>query len=181
MRFSTCWPALFLLALTSSCWTSADTDPGVGPTFTGEGYRPVYLTTEELRTISTTAPAKLKSPGKIYVRGNFLFINERYRGIHVIDNADPRQPVNLSFISIPGNVDIAVKGSVLYADNGVDFVALDISDPQNVRVLKRIENAFPQQNFPLVSNVYFECPDAKKGSVLVRWEKVRMSKPRCYR
>lgn len=174
---------LFLSSLVciTGCTTQIDTQtPTAGtPPFSGEGYRPVYLTTNEIQKISTTTPQPLRKPGKIYVRGNYLFINEQGKGIHLLDNTDPRSPRKVSFVNVPGNVDIAVKGHLLYADNGRDFVVLDISNPLDIQLIKRIENAFPiQQNPPYLG--YFECVDASKG-VVVGWEKVKMNRPHCYR
>ena len=105
---------------------------------------PVYIPLKDFRAAITTQPAKeLKEPGKIYVKGNYLFINEKDKGIHIYDNSNPSNPVNLAFINIPGNGDIAVKGTTLYADSYIDLVALDISNINNIRVLKRIQSVFP--------------------------------------
>ena len=119
-----------ILFVVLGCHTNVDTDtaPPGAPAFNGEGYRPIYSSQTEIRQVSTESPQALRKPGKIYVRGNYLFINEQGKGLHLIDNADPRAPRNLSFIKIPGNVDIAVKGNLLYADNGRDFVVLNIAD-----------------------------------------------------
>src|SRR5687767_6946565 len=77
-------------------------------------YIPVYQTKAEVRNnIKSNAPKPLKKPGKIYIRGNTIFLNEIDKGIHVIDNSNPSSPVNIAFIDIPGNVDIAVKGNTL--------------------------------------------------------------------
>ena len=175
------WGFLMMVGLVG-CHTNIDTDtaPPGAPTFSGEGYRPIYSSQAEMRQVSTEAPQALRKLGKIYVRGNYLFINEQGKGLHLIDNADPRAPRKLSFIKIPGNVDIAVKGNLLYADNGRDFVVLNIADPTNVQLVKRIENAFPVQSYPLSIQTYFECVDASKGGV-VGWEKVKMNRPKCYR
>jgi len=163
------------------CQTNVDSAPPPpgAPVFDGEGYRPVYLTSTEIRQVSTESAQPLRKPGKIYVRGNYLFINEMGKGIHLINNADPTNPQKLSFIKIPGNVDIAVKGNLMYADNGRDFVVLDISNPTKIEVVKRIENAFPQQTFPPYIG-YFECTDDTKG-IVIGWEKVKMNRPKCYR
>ncbi|AEI51216.1 hypothetical protein [Runella slithyformis] len=160
--------------------TNDDIAPPGAPAFSGEGYRPIYLSTEEFRQVSTEAPQALRKPGKIYVRGNYLFINELGKGIHLINNTNPAAPQKVSFIKIPGNVDIAVKGNLMYADNTRDFVVLNIADPTNVKVVKRIENAFPAQSYPPYRTIYFECVDESKG-VVVGWEKVKMNRPKCYR
>lgn len=151
-----------------------------GPETATVGLRPVYASYAEIRSIQTLDPQPMRTPGKIYVKDNLLLINEVGRGIHVVDNTDPARPVKLSFVSIPGNIDLAMKGSVLYADNLVDLVALDLSNPRAVRVVKRLENAFPYQAYPPDRNVRFECADPAKG-VVVRWERAELKDARCRR
>ena len=92
--------------------------------------------------IKSNTPRSLEYPGKIYVRGNYIFLNEINRGIHIIDNSNPSKPRNVAFINIPGNLDIAVKGNSLYADLYTDLVTLDISDPMHVAVTKITDKVF---------------------------------------
>lgn len=107
-------------------------------------YVPVYKTPAEVRAnIRSNAPKNIERPGKLYVRGSYIFLNEIDRGIHVIDNSDPTNPVNKAFIDIPGNIDLAVKGNILYADLYTDMVAIDISEPLNVQVKKILDGVFP--------------------------------------
>jgi hypothetical protein len=107
---------------------------------------PVYKTKDEVRNnIKSNAPKPVEHPGKIYILGNTIFLNEIDKGIHVIDNADPSNPRNIAFIDVPGNLDIAVKGTTLYADLYTDLVAIDISTPSNVKLKKVIENQFPHR------------------------------------
>jgi hypothetical protein len=109
---------------------------------------PVYKEkTEVLREIKSAQPQALKWTGKIFLYGNYIFINELNRGVHIIDNSNPSAPRNLSFIPIPGNVDIAVKDKILYADLFTDMLAIDIANPANP-VLKKVVNAvFPERNY----------------------------------
>jgi len=172
--------SLSLLLGIVACDPPIDRTTG-GPAFDGTGYRAVYATAAELAKIETQPPRALRKPGKIYVQGNYLFVNEQGEGLHVLDNADPAKPRKISFLKIPGNNDIAAKGRYLYADNATDLVVLDIGDPTSVKLVKRIEAAIPPQNFPALQQVYFECPDAQKGTI-VAWEKVAMSSPpACFR
>lgn len=111
-------------------------------------YAPVYKTVDDVRaSIKSDAPVAVKNPGKIFLLGNYIFLNETDKGVHVIDNSNPAAPVNKYFIAIPGNLDLAVKGNILYADNYRDLITIDISDPDHVQVKKIIENVFPRRQY----------------------------------
>jgi hypothetical protein len=118
-------------------------------------YTPNYSTLTEVRANMKSSPARaLKDPGKIYIYGNYIFLNEVDEGIHIFDNSQPTSPKRISFIPIPGNVDIAVTGNTLYADSYCDLVTFDISDPKAVTPLKFTENAFPYRSGYLSYNRY---------------------------
>ncbi len=117
-------------------------------TYTYTLYTPVYKTTAEVRAnIKSNSPAPLKNPGKIYIRGQYIFLNEVDKGIHVIDNSNPAQPRNVAFIDIPGNVDLAVNENILYADLYTDLITIDISNPLNVQMKSIVENVFPDRYY----------------------------------
>ncbi len=106
---------------------------------------PVYVSYEDFRVPITTGEAQvMETPGKLYFIAPYILVNERHKGIHIIDNSDPTNPINTAFIKIEGNVDMAVKNSVLYADSYTDLLAIDISDLNNVQLLKRVENVFAE-------------------------------------
>jgi len=107
-------------------------------------YTPVYMSIQELTDVRTMPSKALEKPGKIYFYNNYIFVNERNQGIHIIDNSNPAAPNNIAFINIPGNRDMAVQGNFLYADNGADLITLDISDPTNATEISRQQNAFPE-------------------------------------
>jgi hypothetical protein len=110
-------------------------------------YKPVYTSLTELRnSVEITAPHEIKSIGKIYFRGGWLFLNEPGKGIHVIDNQNPANPRPKSFISVAGNYDLAIKGNTLYADSYIDLVLFDISDLNAIHEIKRLENVFSNYN-----------------------------------
>lgn len=110
---------------------------------------PAYISYEDLRSepVISEAARELAAPGKMYFYNNFIFISELNEGIHVVDNSNPSNPQRVSFINIPGNRDIAVKGNMLYADSYVDLLIIDISDPQNVNRLGREKDVFPYDNW----------------------------------
>jgi len=105
---------------------------------------PIFKTETEIRQdITIENPRALIKPGKIYFYKNFILLNEQREGIHLVDNSDPANPVKVSFIGIPGNIDMAVKNNVLYADNFIDLLAIDITNPEKPLLKNRTENVFP--------------------------------------
>ncbi len=133
---------------------------------------PVYLSYNDLRTSSIvkTESSDLINPGKIYFYNGFIFINEELKGVHIIDNTDPENPENKAFIKIPGNMDIAIKDGILYADSYIDLVAIDISDIENPKEVKRVENVFPY-TIPKINDTNYLMAeiDEDKG-VVIGWE-----------
>ncbi|MFC5624097.1 LVIVD repeat-containing protein [Algoriphagus winogradskyi] len=132
--------AIFLLSVFvfSSCHDEMNSS------YTYRTMMPVYYEMSDIRArVITTEPAQpLDNPGKIYIYQDYLFINEPTKGIHILNNENPANPINLSFIPIAGNVDLAVNGNILYADNYVDLLAFDISNIANIKLIKRIEDVF---------------------------------------
>lgn len=111
-------------------------------------YQPVYQTLKEVKAnIKSNAPQQVERPGKLYVRGNYIFLNEIDKGVHIIDNSNPAAPQNIAFINIPGNLDIAVKGNALYADLYSNLVTIDISNPLDAKVKDWDEGVFPNRNY----------------------------------
>lgn len=140
-------------------------------------YDPVYLTSEGMRVdVKAGAARELNNPGNIYFYNGFILINEILQGVHVIDNSNPSNPVNVAFIEIPGCRDMAIRNNVLYADMFIDLVAVDITDVRNPVLLCRVDNVF--QNFfanagalgyiveyiPTDEVVRIECNDDRWGS-----------------
>ncbi len=105
---------------------------------------PIYKTLSEIRSgIDMHAPRELQKPGKMYFYNDFIFINEQREGVHIIDNTNPNVPVNIGFIEIPGNVDIAIRQNILYADNYIDLLTINITDVTNPQLIFRNEDVFP--------------------------------------
>ena len=151
--------AIFLLFSLQGCLKDR-----YAKTYSYTYYLPVYKTTQEVRSnIKSNAAQPIQQPGKIYIKGQYIFLNDIDKGIHIIDNSNPSQPQNIAFIDIPGNMDLAVKGNTLYADLYTDLVAIDISNPHHVTLKKVVEGVFPERYY-----TYFR-PDSLK--VIASWEK----------
>ena len=145
------------------------------------GLAPIYFE-GDWRDIGAEPPQPIRELFKIYYKDSILFAGESQLGIHLIDNSDPFFPETIRFIRIPGNTDIAIKGSTLYANNLSDLVAIDISKLDDIRVLHRVENAFPGQGAALPDEYFgfFECPDPNMGAV-VGWSEKILERPQCWR
>ena len=89
-------------------------------------YTPVYDSkATALASINGNAAQSIKHAGKIYIKDSFIFLNDQNKGIHVIDNSNPSHPVAIAFLSIPGNLDIAIRGNTLYADMYNDLLGFE--------------------------------------------------------
>lgn len=122
-------------------------------------YTPVMTTQDQFRTkdVKTFNGFALKNPGKIYFYKNYLLINEAGKGIHFFDISNPSSPKEVIFYSILGNFDMAIRNDLLYADNVIDLVQIDIKDVTKPRIVRRIENYNNQYTAPNQSHVaYYE-------------------------
>jgi len=113
------------------------------------------ISVKEMRAlpVGITKAVQAKKTGKIYVYNDYLFINEPNEGIHIYNNSNPNAPVNVGFLQIPGNVDLAIYNNILYADNFIDLLAFDISNMNNIKQVKRVTDVF-QKAFSVGSEKY---------------------------
>lgn len=133
---------------------------------------PLTMTLEEFASgPQVIAPQPMEQSGKIYVYGDYIFVNEPYKGVHVVDNRNPSAPEKVRFIAIPGNVDISVKDNYLFADSMGDLVALDISDMNNIRPVARLE-AVLQENivWPFEAEIIESDQWDPATEILIGWE-----------
>lgn len=111
-------------------------------------YSPVYKSKADvLASINGASSAATQHAGKLFIKGNFIYLNDVNKGIHIIDNSNAEHPYQVAFLSIPGNLDIAVKDNILYADMYNDLLALDITNPHHVKVANTIKNFFTERAF----------------------------------
>ncbi len=139
--------------------------------FSSSSYRewePVFMKRVDLEQSVKYSQEKhvLKNPGKIYTKGDYIYVNELYAGVHIFNNANPSQPVQEGFIIAPGCVDMAIKGNILYIDNAVDLVAFDLVNKQ---VTQRIRNILPEPSAP-ANSYYYNRHNRPDDMVLVRWQ-----------
>ncbi|MES2646862.1 MAG: hypothetical protein V4717_08320 [Bacteroidota bacterium] len=137
--------ACFIVLLISACLKDT-----AYRTYTYKLYRPVYQTSDAVRAnIKNDAPRPITSSGKLYVLGNYIFLSEQGKGIHIINNSNPANPLNEAYINIPGCEDMAATGNTLYADCYTDLMVIDISNPKQVTLKQHVPNLFPDRQFVL--------------------------------
>lgn len=135
MKLSIVSSLLLSIVLLSGCLKDECTE-----TRTFFEYDAVFYTEAQIREQpAVIEPRPLINPGKMYFYKNYIFINEQAEGVHIYDISDDASPLAIAFIPITGNFDIAVKDNLLYADNVIDMVVLDISNMNDVRFVNRIE------------------------------------------
>ncbi len=135
------------LSLLQSCWLfNFEDDPIAEPQTI---YEPVYATRAELVDIKVQNPKPTTKNAKIYLKDQFIFVNDSRDGFHIVDNSDPANPKKLKYLKALGSTDVAIRNNILYLNQATDLVALKINTSTNeVQVLKRIENVFPAIQSP---------------------------------
>ena len=107
---------------------------------------PVFMSEDAFRksVVVGTEPQPISNYGKMCFYEGFIYIAESGKGIHIINNTDPANPVNFGFIELLGNADLAIRNGKLYADALIDLVWFDISNPAMPNLEGRLENVFAQ-------------------------------------
>ena len=140
---------LFSLLFTLLCVGTGVLLSASDPVFYGD-YTPVFMDRSEMeKAVKLEMAQPLRDPGKIYLYDKYILVNERYKGIHIIDNSNPALPQNLAFLHIDGCIDMAMKNNMLYADNAIDLIALKtMGNFTGVEVTERIKGIFPEIESP---------------------------------
>jgi hypothetical protein len=127
---------------------------------------PIYMSYDELRSsFEVVTGVAMEKPGKIMFYSSYMFVNEYQKGIHVVDLSDPANPELKAFIEIPGNVDMAIRNDQLFAESYVDLLVIDISNPEQPSLAKRIEEMFEYVIPPYDYNYPLDEIDQEKGVI----------------
>lgn len=150
----------------------------LGPLFPTESFVPVYGSMEQ-KSVRILSPREVTNPGKIYVYGKYLLVNEISKGIHVFNNESPSHPQPIAFIQLLGNTDMAMKDSILYADYMGNLIALATEDFSTIEEKGNLSLQNWNYGVPPPAGHYYECVDPEKGLV-VSWKKFPLKNPECY-
>lgn len=159
-----------LLLLTLTCLLLCSYDPYTDPS---TSYKPIIMTRTQLESAVRSGSAQsIVEPCKIYIKDQYIYIVEKYKGVHIINNTDRFNPENVGFIHIPGCIDIAIKENILYADNAVDLIAIDISSLSDLKVTNRIEDVFPELYPPDIDYMpsEYSAYNRPDDTYIVAWE-----------
>lgn len=105
---------------------------------------PVTMSIADFRaSVSVGEPVMIEESGKIYVYEDYIFVNDKMKGILVINNTN-NDPKVIKYIKIPQNTDIAVKGDVLFANSGKDLVTFDISNINDIKIITRLNDVLEE-------------------------------------
>lgn len=161
-------PTLLCVLLLCTC---SDVNPEA---LTLSKIEPVYMTEDEfISSVKMDTSRELVKPGKVISSNGILFVNEINKGIHIIDNTDPVEPVKIGFLTIPANRDLGVKGNFLYADSYSDLLVFNIEDITDPKLVSRRKGVF--LNLPILyQNFPYHGADSTKG-IVVDWKTVQFT------
>ena len=131
---------IFLL---SSCWYGWDRENDF--VYYDSRYEAITMSREELKNATKILDNQpMTESSKIYIIGDYIFINDKRKGFHIFDNTNPENPVKKKFLNAPGATDISIRNNVLFLNQATDLVVLTM-DFNNFSVIenKRIEGVFP--------------------------------------
>ena len=158
---------LILLAIfMQSCWPTSGNDDE--PAAMESRYQPISLQRESFEKTINVEPSKpIVNAGKIYIKDDFIYINEKDTGFHVLDNSDPTNPKPLAFIEVPLATDLAIRNNTIYVHHSVDLVAFSYSADE-LEIFHRERDVFPRpfspDGFPAD---YFGVPE---GEIIIGYE-----------
>lgn len=164
--------AKFLLLLIGTitlhgCWGTDHSDDVIIDQTPQSAYTPVILQRSAFESsTSFESPRPIVASGKIYVKDQFLFVNDKNIGFHVFDNSNPEKPVNIGFLQVLGSSDLAIKDDIIYLNNAVDLIAIQPNfATSTIEITKRIPNTFPQ----LFSPDGFQYYNLEENDIIVNW------------
>jgi len=139
MKKSFLLPFIISTALLQSCvpfWGDGNDDDFP----MASNYEPVIMKRSVFETTTTleSTPRAIENSGKIYVKDNYIFINEVNEGFHLINNSNPANPQNIGFIKVLGSSDLSIKEEVIYINNATDLIAMTIDNTsETLTITKR--------------------------------------------
>jgi len=128
---------------------------------------PVYLDMSEAGKIQVIAKLPQSAPFKILSNDRYYFVGEMLKGIHVYEKTG--NSVNyLCFIECRYIKDFELTNNLLFCNNLVDLVVLDVTNPLQINLLHREKNQF--NRFTSYSN-YWNIPYVEGKGIIAGTER----------
>lgn len=123
-------------------------------------YDPVFIDQKTFDAPAEKGPEQeMQNTGIVYSYGKYILVNEFQKGIHILDNEDPKKIKQIGFIEIPGNTHFTIRDQILYANKMEDLLAIDVRSMDHPRQVSRIENIFPHNRSQITAQgiiAYYE-------------------------
>ena len=152
-----------ILLLFGACCLGGDC-PDMNPPRTS--YTPVIISRAQLEASVLAQPEQsIYKSGKIYIKGNYMFISEVNKGFHVYNYSNPENPIKTAFINVPGATDLAIRNNIIYINQAVDLVTLNYDQSSNtINSIHRNRNVFPPKVGP-----NGEIPSPTRDQIVIDW------------
>ena len=111
--------------------------------------------------IALQASRPISDAGKIYVKDEYILINENEEGFHLYDNTNAESPEPIAYLKVRGATDLAIRGNTMYVHHLVDLVTIEYNFYTNsIENVNRSLNVFPPLNSPDgFPATYFNVPE----------------------
>jgi len=109
--------------------------------------------------LQTSRP--ISDAGKIYIKDEYILINENEEGFHLYDNTNAESPEPIAYLKVKGATDLAIRGNTMYIHHLVDLVAIEYNFYTNsIENINRSPNVFPRLISPDGFQAeYFNVPE----------------------
>jgi hypothetical protein len=103
---------------------------------------PQFMKAEDYyASLRMQSPTEITSPGKFILYGNYMLLQDKFKGIHIVDVSGSTYN-KIGFIPAGNAKDMAMKNGMLYLDCNNDLVTLNLSDLNNISLANRQLNVF---------------------------------------
>ena len=116
---------------------------------------PIYLDTRDILVdIRVTPSIQFDEAFKIASNDKYIFVGEMKKGIHVYKRTDEAHATPLCFIECKYIKAFDVVDNLLYCNNFIDLLVIDVENPQQARILHRQWHYFNNIGYgiPFINN-----------------------------
>jgi hypothetical protein len=104
---------------------------------------PLYEAKSVIRSsVQIETPLQIDSVAEMLSYKQSLFFRNGTDGIHIVDNANPGQPENHTYIKIKPCFAMEAHDDQLFVIHGTDLVVLDISNPKAPTLMHRVNDRY---------------------------------------